>query len=998
MFFLRVLGGAGMQGPAGPVGGRAAQRRRLALLALLALSPGRSLSRDKLTGYLWPEHGDEQARRLLTVSVYEIRRALGEEALRTNGDEVVLGTAAVRVDAIEFRLAVDLDEWDRAVALYSGPFLDGFFVADAPEFERWVDAEREHLARQFRVALERLAEQRERCGDAPGAVDAWRRLAAEDPFCGRVAVGLMRALESAGDRAGAIQHAGVHAALLREELVAEPDADVAAMADRLRRESRSASERGPGRPGPSEEASPPAAVGNGPVGAELEPAAALTAPAAASPASARVLHVADWSRRARGLPPLLGILALLLLVVLGVGGTLSAWQRQPTASGLVANRVAVLPFRVQGAAEYAYLEAGLVDLLSRNLDGAGELRSVDPHALQSFITGQRLTVADPGHGDAVAARFGAGLYVMGTVSAVAGRLRLMASLYETGRTKQPVAQAMVDGDVDEVFAMVDRLTSRLLAERLVGPASRLERQALAATSSVAAFKAYLEGEQFLRAGQFASAIEAFGRAAAEDSTFALAYYRLCVAAEWGARRDVVLSAASTALRLDHRLPPGDRDLLHAFLAWQSGDAADAERRYGAILDHYPDDVEARFQLAEVLFHYNPFRGRPATESRRAWERVLALAPDNRFAVVHLARLDAFEGMRASLDQRWHRIRELDSDDDPRVTEILALRALANGDTAAERRAAERIQRLDGVELMQMASYLAGFSRNLAGVRRLTAGMTEPARSPATRFAGHLQMGYLDVAMGRQLAGRQQLDGAARIDPTSASLHAALLATSSVLPASAAELEELRTRIDGFGDAVPADFLGVNTGIPPLLPVARDYAVGLLSLGLDDLETTRSRIRRLDSTVGPWWLVAAAHDMAHGLRARVALREGDPVSALRELEQIRMEETPYSVARTTPFRGRAAERFLRAEVLHRLGHLDEALRWYSSLGATSVLETVYLAPAHLRRAEIHAQRGEAEAARQHYLRFLDLRNDADPEHRPSVERARAALQRLPKPQS
>ena len=45
----------------------------------------------------------------------------------------------------------------------------------------------------------------------------------------------MDALERAGDRAGALRHAGVHAALFREEFDAEPDAEVLALAERLRR-------------------------------------------------------------------------------------------------------------------------------------------------------------------------------------------------------------------------------------------------------------------------------------------------------------------------------------------------------------------------------------------------------------------------------------------------------------------------------------------------------------------------------------------------------------------------------------------------------------------------------------------------------------------------------------------------------------------------------------------------------------------------------------------
>jgi DNA-binding SARP family transcriptional activator/TolB-like protein len=982
MYFLRILGGAALDGPAGPLNGRATQRRRLALLALLATAPGRALSRDKLIGYLWPEHDTEQARRLLTVSLYEIRRAIGEQVLRTCGDEVVLSLADMVVDAVDFREAIRNGEWQRAVSLYTGPFLDGFFVADAPELERWVDAEREHLGRRFREALERTAEEQAASGELRGAVESWRRLAAEDRFNGRVALGLMRVLEAAGDKAGAIQHARVHSALLREELGAEPDTEVEAMADRLRSDASPP----PLRPvaavlGPAPE--PAVTAGT------ATPASPLTAVLPADPP----VSAAEYRYPTRVHARFWLMAGMFLLLLLGVGATSSAWQRQKADTGISPRRVAVLPFHVHGSTNYGYLEAGMVDLLSINLDGAGDLRVVDPRALQSFIATQRMPVTDPRHARAVAVRFGAGLYVTGTVSEVAGRLRIMARLHEVGRDDQPAAQAMVEGGSEDLFSMVDLLTSRLLAERFAAPAYRLDRVAVAATSSLPALKSYLEGEQAFRAGQFGPAIEAFQRAISHDSTFALAYYRLSVAGEWGARRDLMRPAAETALRLADRLPLRDRQLLEAFLAWQRGDADEAERRYGDILDFYRDDIEARFQLAEVLFHYNAFRGRPTSESRDTWERVLDLAPDNRFALIHLARLDSFEGAHASLDRRWRRIRELDPADDLRVVEMSALRALAIGSSLEERRAAERIRRLDGEELMQMVSYLAAFSQNLAGVRRTAMVMLEPARSPATRFVGHLEVGYLDLAMGRWTSARKEFDAAARIDRASATLHAALLACHPGTPATPEELIELRTRVERLGAAAPANFLGVNTATPEFYPVARDYLLGLLSVRLDDLAAADRYASLLDGVADPLWVAASARDMARGLRARMMEHEGDLEGALHELERVRLDETPYNVARNSPFRGRGAERFLHAEMLNRLGRDEEALRWYASLGATSYQETIYLAPSHMRRAEIHERRGEIEDARAHYSRVVELWSGADSELQPEVTRAHEALQRV-----
>jgi TolB-like protein/Tfp pilus assembly protein PilF len=235
MFTLRLLGGLSLGSDSGAVTGRAVQKRRLAILCLLAAAPARTLSRDKVIGVLWPESDTEQARHLLSVALYELRKALGEDVIQSRGDDVALG-GGMRTDVEAFERALADGALARAVEAYTGPFLDGFYLSDAPEFERWVDAERDRLARRYQGALEKLAQERAAAEDRPGAVDAWRRLSAHDPFNSRIAAGLMEALAAAGDRAGALQHARAHDALLKEELGAGADPEIAALASRIREE------------------------------------------------------------------------------------------------------------------------------------------------------------------------------------------------------------------------------------------------------------------------------------------------------------------------------------------------------------------------------------------------------------------------------------------------------------------------------------------------------------------------------------------------------------------------------------------------------------------------------------------------------------------------------------------------------------------------------------------------------------------------------------------
>jgi serine/threonine-protein kinase len=225
---LSVTRGEETLGPA------ATQRRRLALLAILAVAGDRGLPRDKILALLWPESGEERARHSLTQSLYALRRDLREDALFLGTADVRLNPEALTSDVADFVDAIARRERERAVALHAGPFLDGCFLSDAPEFERWVEGERARFRQQVASALEALAATATAAGEYLAAADWWGRLAALDPLNGRVAVGLMTALAAAGNTSGALQHARIHETLVRNELDAAPDAAVLRLAEQLR--------------------------------------------------------------------------------------------------------------------------------------------------------------------------------------------------------------------------------------------------------------------------------------------------------------------------------------------------------------------------------------------------------------------------------------------------------------------------------------------------------------------------------------------------------------------------------------------------------------------------------------------------------------------------------------------------------------------------------------------------------------------------------------------
>src|SRR5688500_7321391 len=109
---------------------------------MLAAVRSRGVSRDRVITFLWPDADAENGRSFLSDSVYRINQALGGDVILTAGDELRLDTMRLPSDLNEFEEALARGNPDEAVRTYAGPFLDGFFLPEAVEFERWAEGER----------------------------------------------------------------------------------------------------------------------------------------------------------------------------------------------------------------------------------------------------------------------------------------------------------------------------------------------------------------------------------------------------------------------------------------------------------------------------------------------------------------------------------------------------------------------------------------------------------------------------------------------------------------------------------------------------------------------------------------------------------------------------------------------------------------------------------------------------------------------------------------
>ncbi|MGH7517806.1 MAG: protein kinase domain-containing protein [Gemmatimonadales bacterium] len=726
---------------------------------------------------------------------------------------------------------------------------------------------------------------------------------------------------------------------------------------------------------------------------------------AVTPSAATTPVPLPASPRPRLRIPTLGAFGILLAAALGVAlwglrGPPPPPEPPPPAAPGSAMAVAVLPFAVSGNDTLGLAE-GLVGLLGTKLDGAGDLRTVDPRALLSYVAPERGARFGPDQGNAVARHFGAGLYVLGDVVQIPGRLRLSAAMYAPDRGGDAIARAEAEGEVGRLFELVDELTARLLAG-WSGRESRVSGIAAVTTSSLPALKAYLEGEAALRNARFDQAIDAFGRAIATDSTFALAWYRLSVAGEWLTRDDLAGPAAERAAQLGGRLPERERRLLEAMRTGRRGAFEDAEVRYRAIISAYPEDLEAWIQLAELEFHFGPWRARSVSHARPAWERVLAIDPSQIAARVHLARIAAIEGRAAAVDTlvreilSLHHAPEREPGTRSEDLEMLTLRAFAMHDTADQQRVLGELARASDLTVTLSAWAASAFAYDVPGAIAVARVLTQPSRAAPARAVGHLTVGFLEAARGRLDEAWQQFALAEAADSERTRSAPALLAVVPFASASVPELRRLRAAVARApAPRSGAPRAGQSVYFQPAPPGqrlrTRPYLIGVLSARLGDraraLQSADelSAFARSDSG-------SLASDFAHGLRAELAMSRSDAEEGLRELEGMR-HETYYITAFAFPELSQARERFLRGEALAQLGRGEEALPWYGSFAEFSPYDMLYSAVGHRRRGEILESLGRPEEAAQEYARFIALWKDADPELQPMVRDARAALARV-----
>jgi predicted ATPase/DNA-binding SARP family transcriptional activator len=245
-----------------------------ALLVYLAIEKDRAHPREKLIGIFWPEQNEEHARGSLSQALYHLRGVLGdrpltgalsteantlprEQCLLVSSHEIQFNPKCVfETDVAVFSALVSgckahhhsvyeicgdcLKRYQEAASMYSGDFLDGFYLPKSLAFEEWATILREQLRLEAMEVFEHLVMAFKQQGELDQALVYARRMVELDELGEAGNSHVMRLLALLGRRGAALAQYASFRQALAIQLGAEPGMETKLLYQQLRNEDAGA--------------------------------------------------------------------------------------------------------------------------------------------------------------------------------------------------------------------------------------------------------------------------------------------------------------------------------------------------------------------------------------------------------------------------------------------------------------------------------------------------------------------------------------------------------------------------------------------------------------------------------------------------------------------------------------------------------------------------------------------------------------------------------------
>jgi DNA-binding SARP family transcriptional activator len=1018
------------------------QKLRFALLAYLGVE--RSVPREKLTAVLWPEVDEERSRRRLSQAIFELRKMFGPDLIETRGSEMRAGESLL-CDARDFGFLADAGEYERALQLYRRPFLDGFYVDDAAEFERWAERRRAVLARTYAQVARAQTQRLIAAGAYQQAVQqatGWLELDEnnDDAHCA-----LLDALVG-GDR---LQDALTHYEDVERQLWEEQSRQPSGSLKQRGQDIRTGLKRAPDAARVTNASA--AASANGVANQSVTPVEPLPAesPSRPQPEQQGDQDGAEESRGRRLKPSELsrGQIAVVgALVGIAIVFAIGMPRREPITSrcrsnaelacpGLDSTAYVVPPFGngPDGLLFADWLSQSLTDL--QDISVPDHLRVID--MVRRVAAQDRQLSVDSAV--LIARQLGAGRLIIGALTSARDSVHVVASLYATDRFGPARKVARLHFSAAEFLSIGARVVvDSLLATGRTGGGRQW-------SSSLTALREFAQGNQARASWDLDAAVQHYRAAAERDSTFALAFFRLAQTMAW--RTDTVdtwRQAARRAQQLADNLTAMDGKIATAMAHLANRDYPAACEEYRAVTRMDSLNFSGWQGLGDCLAWdiaviVDPKTLKPSFRSSYheaigAYQRALLLVPSFNGAyqgmgaarlanVLHVTPRVVRAGFRFETGDLYVARPELIDDTLAYPPQILQTRLGAAGSPAATHAAIERNRTL----LLETAKEWARALPQSVAAHEALASALELIQ--AIRPTNNAETSALDaITTARELATEDtdQLRLAAR--ELSLRIKNAEFARASRLADSMIERFSAARPVDGYflslayaatGRALEAaDALAATTTVSPLMPanwLAEHSRLKRLSIyaafgikpdslrdGMSQLDAklellpfekrpraTSDLLRRVADLAFPTVGASAIHhkpEKARWVARQAALAAGNR-SVCREI----MADTSVNESIEAPIRfGAMHLRLLCADTAGAAQVADDVLQHLTALDSR-----LYMDPLHVislvrlmaLRSALASRLRDDETARQWARSVVTLWSNADPELQRLVRTAR-----------
>jgi tetratricopeptide (TPR) repeat protein/TolB-like protein len=268
----------------------------------------------------------------------------------------------------------------------------------------------------------------------------------------------------------------------------------------------------------------------------------------------------------------------------------------------------------------------ITNLLITSLSQSQDLRVVSSQRLYDILKLQGMEgtkVINRTSATAIAKEAGARWMMLGSILQVNPHLVVTHQLVDVASGNIETSQRLTGTPDETVFQLVDRMTGNTQLE-LVDPV-RLDVEQPppvmeVTTSSLDAYRYYLEGLELRNKYYMEEARQCFRRAIEHDSTFAMAHYWYARSALLTSTEQDMKSALNNAVRYAKRASEKERLYIMAQKNLSEFRYQEAADKLSRIVERYPDEKEAYLIMAQI------YRDWDNQKSLEYYQQVLSMDP------------------------------------------------------------------------------------------------------------------------------------------------------------------------------------------------------------------------------------------------------------------------------------------------------------------------------------------------------------------------------------